>query len=107
MKAKIILVMISLAGVLAFNSCGKNGDSETKKEESKKLTLVKVQTVETTTFTENFKVMGVVKPFATAKVSSEEGGLIVSISKDKGSYVSRGETVVRIKKEVETATYNE
>ena len=107
MRTKIIFITVSLAGILAFNSCGKNGDSETKKEESKKLTLVRVTTVETTTFTENFKVMGVVKPFATAKVSSEEGGLIISIPKDKGSYVSRGEVVVRIKKEVETATYNE
>jgi RND family efflux transporter MFP subunit len=106
MKEKIILIIICLSALPSLISCGKNSDSEPKTEEPKKLTLVRVKTVEATSFTESFKVLGVIKPFATAKVSSEEGGLITSIPKDKGSYVSKGEVIVRIKKDVESATYN-
>lgn len=95
------LVMVSFV----LYSCGSNGDSETTdKPDEKKLPVVKVITVETSTFADDFRVLGVIKPFASAKVSSEEGGLIVSLTKDKGSYVGRGEIIARLKKDVEMAS---
>jgi membrane fusion protein (multidrug efflux system) len=110
MKNKILLVSViasvfSLSAV--FYSCGKGGGTESKQEPEKKLTLVKVKQIETTPYTDNYKISGTVKPFASAKVSSEEGGLILNIPKDKGSYVSKGEMIVYIKKDVEIATFNQ
>jgi membrane fusion protein, multidrug efflux system len=102
---KQILLLLSVTLIL-FSSCGKKSQ-EKPQETQKKLPLVKVRDVTTSSFTESFKVIGVVKPFATAKLSSEEGGLILSIRKNKGDYVRKGEIVVQLKKDVETATYEQ
>jgi RND family efflux transporter MFP subunit len=113
MKAKFLIPVLALLvfSITALIGCG--GDSggetntdETKKEDEKR-PIVKVADITASSFTENLKVVGVVKPFAMAKISSEEGGLITSLSKDKGSYVRRGEIVARIKKDVEVATYEQ
>lgn len=101
--------LVIFSALVFFMGCGDSG-GETKKDETKKdekLQIVKVMDVNTTSFTENLRVVGIVKPFATAKISSEEGGLITSLSKDKGSYVRRGEVIARIKKDVEIAAYEQ
>jgi RND family efflux transporter MFP subunit len=91
---------------LLFISCGKGNGDTPQKQEEKKLPLVKAQVLSTTTFKDIYKVTGVVKPYASAKVSSEISGLITSI-KEKGTHVSRGQTVVSLKKDVDVATYNQ
>lgn len=105
-KYTIIIVVFALVS-FSFYSCGKKTEGETKKEDEKKLTLVKFRTIETSSFSDKFKISGTVKPYATAKVSSELGGLILSIPKDKGSYVSQGETVVHLKNELDMAAFNQ
>ena len=107
-KFKFVLpgAMFILLAMFALNGCGK-GEEKSKKEspdDKKKLPIVKIEEIKTSSFSENLSVVGIVKPMATAKISSEEGGLITYLSKDKGSYVSRGETVARIKKDVELAS---
>ncbi len=97
----IILIMVSAV----FYSCGENGN--TKTENNKKLTAVKVEDVKPQYFSENFNIVGVVKPYASAKISSEEGGLILSILKNKGDRVGAGQIVVRLKKDSESATYEQ
>lgn len=107
MSRKIVYSIFALILSFAVYSCGDSG-GETKKETvDKKLPLVKVKTVETGTFSDNFRVLGIIKPITSAKVSSEEGGLIVILNKDKGSYVRRGEIIAKIKKDVEIATYEQ
>lgn len=107
-NTKIILVIaLLLSFSLSFYSCGKKSDGETKQQEEKKLTLVKVKTIESESFSDKLKISGTIKPYATAKVSSELGGLITSIPKDKGSYVGKGETVVHLKNELDMATLNQ
>lgn len=96
--------VILLLSLLLF-SCGGNKTEE--KNNNQKLPLVKVQEVKPQYFAEKFTVVGVVKPYASAKISSEEGGLILSILKDKGDYVSKGQIVIRLKKDVQTATYDQ
>ncbi len=105
-KYRMILpvTLFLLLSAVVIQGCGKGG-GETKDESTeKKIPLVKVSNVEYTTFSDNFKVAGVIKPFTSAKISSEEGGLITYLTKDKGSYVGKGEIVARIKKDVENAT---
>lgn len=109
MREKIFSLVIALLLSVIVIACGDSG-GETKQEtepEQKKLSIVKTTVVETGAFSDEFKVLGIIKPFATAKVSSEEGGLIVSLNKDKGSYVGRGEIIARIKKDVEIATFEQ
>lgn len=102
---KISSAAVILLLSLFFFSCGGNKTEE--KNNNQKLPLVKVQEVQPRNFAEKFTVVGIVKPYASAKISSEEGGLILSIIKDKGDYVSKGQIVIRLKKDVQTATYDQ
>jgi len=105
---KFIPALLAVMFSVVIYSCGGNTEGETTpKTEEQKLQLVKVKAVESSTFADDFRVLGIIYPFTSAKVSSEEGGLIISLNKDKGSYVSRGEVIARIKKDVEIATYEQ
>lgn len=106
MRSKIIIPVSLLLMSFMFSSCGK-GDGEPKQQTEQKLPIVKVMSMQASTFKDNFKVIGTIKPFAEAKVSSEEGGLLVSLNKDKGSPVGKGEVIARLKKDVEYATYDQ
>lgn len=101
---KIVYLFLAVVISLMFNSCGKKG--ETKNENNnKKLPLVKVREIQGEQFSEVFRVIGIVKPYQTAKVSSEEGGLISYIRKDKGDRVGKGEVLVRLLKDQDEAAY--
>lgn len=101
MKKYIYLLLVITLSV-SISACGKKKND---KVEEKKVPLVKTISVQGEYFEENYKVVGIVKPYESAKISSEEGGLITSLSKDKGSRVGRGEVVVRLKKDVDEAAY--
>ncbi|MBM4159199.1 MAG: efflux RND transporter periplasmic adaptor subunit [Ignavibacteria bacterium] len=101
MKRNLILL---LCLTFLISSCGKK---EEKTENNKKLPLVKVMTIEHQPFSEELTVLGVVKPYASAKLSSEEGGLITYIKKDKGDFVHRGEVLVRLKFDIQDAAYRQ
>jgi membrane fusion protein, multidrug efflux system len=103
MKKYFILLSVALF-LFTLSSCG---NRKTEKAEEKKLPLVKTTVVKGEYFEENYHIVGTVKPFESAKLSSEEGGLITYLSKDKGSRVSRGEVIVKLKKDVDEATYNQ
>jgi len=101
---KFIKVILILVLVISVSSCGKK---KTETVQEKKLPIVKTKIIETGFFEEKYKIIGIVKPFESAKLSSEEGGLITYLSKDKGSRVGRGEVVVRLKKDVDEAAYEQ
>ena len=102
---KILSAAVILLLSFFLFSCGGNKTEE--KSNNQKLPLVKVKEVKPGYFAEKFTVAGIVKPYASAKISSEEGGLILSILRDKGDWVSKGQIVIRLKKDVETATYDQ
>jgi membrane fusion protein, multidrug efflux system len=107
MRSKIVITITVLLLSVIFYSCGKSGGETNEKKDEKKLTLVKFKTVESSSFENNFRVIGTIKPFAEAKVSSEEGGVIISLNKEKGSPVGKGEIIARLKKDVEYATFEQ
>ena len=99
--SKIIFVI--LASVL-FISCGSNEENIEKKE---KLPTIRTQTIEVQSFTEAYNIIGVVKPYDEATLSSEEGGLITYLRVDKGDGVRRGQVIARLKKDVDYASYQQ
>ncbi len=105
MKNILCLLIFLIIGSLTLQSCGNNG--ETKTEPEKKLQAVKVKEVIGQEFEETYKIVGIVKPYEAAKVSSEEGGLITYQPFDKGSHVSRGQVVVRLRKDQDRAAYDQ
>lgn len=105
MKNIIYFLIFILTGSLILQSCGSDG--ETKTENEKKLQAVKIKEVIPESFQENYKIVGIVKPYETAKISSEEGGLITYQPFDKGSRVGRGQVVVRLRKDQDAAAYEQ
>lgn len=99
---KYSLLLLVLVAAVALSSCSRNKNN---KPEEKKLPIVKTTVIQGQYFEENYKISGIVKPFESAKLSSEEGGLIVYLTKDKGNRVGRGEVVVKLKKDTDEAAY--
>jgi membrane fusion protein, multidrug efflux system len=98
-------IIIPLIGAFLFASCGETGETQTQEE--KNLPVVKVNTIMPVPFVQEFTVVGTVKPYETATLAAVEGGLIIFLQKDKGDYVRKGETVIRIKKDIEQASYEQ
>ena len=96
------IIFVILVSVL-FISCNK----EENIEKQEKLPIVKVKSVEVQSFTETYNIIGVVKPYDEATLSSEEGGLITYLRVDKGDRVRRGQTIARLKKDVDYASYQQ
>jgi membrane fusion protein, multidrug efflux system len=101
---KLIYLSLIITIAVGLTACGKKQE---KKETEKKLSLVKVREIKGEEFSDRYKVVGTVKPNTSAKLSSEEGGIITYLSKDKGSSVSKGETVVVLKKDFDKASYDQ
>lgn len=107
MKKIIVYLILFAASGLILYSCGNDGETKTEPEAEKKLQAVKITEILGTTFQENYSVVGIVKPYESAKISSEEGGLITYQPFDKGSRVSRGQVVVRLRKDQDAAAYEQ
>lgn len=99
LRAVLVLIL-----TVILSSCGSD-NKETVEE--KQIPIVKVKEITGATFTELYRVLGVVKPYASAKLSSEEGGIITYLKKDKGDRVGRGEVVVRLLKDSDYAIYEQ
>lgn len=99
LRAVLVLILTAI-----ISSCG--SDKQETVEE-KQIPVVKVKEITGATFTELYRVLGVVKPYASAKLSSEEGGIITYLRKDKGDRVGRGEVVVRLLKDSDYAMYEQ
>jgi len=104
MKKYYQFVLTILLVLFAF-SCGSNNKEEVK--ETKQLPIVKTKEVSIESFTETYRVVGIVKPYESAKISSEEGGIITYLRKDKGDRVGRGEVVARLLKDQDYAMYEQ
>ncbi|MBK7159694.1 MAG: hypothetical protein IPH77_14420 [Ignavibacteria bacterium] len=68
---------------------------------------MKVMEIGTSSFSEVYKVVGTVKAFQEAKISSEEGGLITYQPFDKGSRIGKGQVAVRLRKDMDAASYEQ
>ena len=98
------LIFVAIV-ITTLPSCGNK--EETKVEQEKKIQAVKVKEIVSESFSEIYNVVGIVKPFQSAKVSSEEGGLITYQPFDKGSRVSSGQTLVRLRKDQDAAAFDQ
>ncbi len=98
-------IMLLLIAAVSIYGCGKQGDGQVETE--KKLQPVKIREVELVPFRDTYSVVGIVKPFESAKISSEEGGLITYMPFDKGMRIGKGQTAVRFRKDVDLASYEQ
>lgn len=102
-------IFVSLFSLILFSlflfSCA--GKQEAKTETEKKLQAVKIKEIESTSFSEVYKLVGTVKAYQEAKISSEEGGLITYQPFDKGSRIGKNQVAVRLRKDMDAASYEQ
>ncbi|MGB9697571.1 MAG: efflux RND transporter periplasmic adaptor subunit [Ignavibacteria bacterium] len=103
---KLFLLMVSLLLIGSSFSCGRKSGSENKSS-LQQLSAVRVVEVKPQHFVETYRVIGIVKPYESAKLSSEEGGIITYLAKDKGDKVRKGEVLVRLKKDTDQKAYEQ
>jgi RND family efflux transporter MFP subunit len=97
MKGKLIVTFIVII-LTAFllSACSDSEGSGTKADGSEKVRSVSVEVapLKGGEFIDYITVVGSVKPFRKAQLSSAEGGKIKQYIKDKGSYVKEGDVVL-------------
>ena len=107
MKGKVIVILLGIAAAaFLFNACSESEGSENNSGKTEKVRSVSVEVIPLSgeKFVDLISVMGTVKPYQKAKLSSDEGGRIKEIRKDKGSIVKKGETILVIDNDILRAT---
>ncbi len=97
---KFIILALLLAVSLVFTGCSDSeGKQGSAKEEIKKVS-VETKVLKAEKFSDFISVVGAVKPFQKALLSTTEGGRITKFNKDKGDFVKKGETILEIDNEL-------
>lgn len=99
---KIFIYALLLVSVSLFISACSNDEQNELKETTndKKAVSVEIEVLGADNYTEFIQVIGTVKPFQKANLSSMEGGNIKEILKDKGSKVKKGDLLVIIDNDI-------
>ena len=97
-KLKYLSPLILLSIVLVvLTGCSKKSGNETASNKDKGNTVsVKTLKLKATEFTDVISVVGTIKPYQKALISTTEGGKIIKFSKEKGDYVVKGDTILII-----------
>ena len=90
-KLSLIIALASISTLLLI-SCSEEA-AENKIEEVKAVNI-EVQAVTGQNFTDYATVVGNINPYNDAMISHEMGGIIDKVVKDKGQYVSKGDTII-------------
>ncbi len=93
---KIITRFLTILIIVSFSVFSVSCDEEAadKKTDEGDYTNVEVRTISSESFTDYVSVIGTIKPINFASISHETGGIIDVILKDKGEYVSKGDTIL-------------
>lgn len=90
------IFLISLVLILSACGGGNGNIQEKSKESSRPPTNVTVMEITPSSLTEYIDLTGVTEPFVDVNISSEEGGIVESLSFDKGDHVKKGQELARI-----------
>lgn len=103
MKKNILLIIIfSLLSLFQFTGCESSEANNNEKEENKNSVgvNVKIQKIQSEKYIDNIYVVGTAKAYQSVLISSEEGGKIKEVLKDKGAYVKTGDLILNLDFEV-------
>ncbi|MFQ5824178.1 MAG: efflux RND transporter periplasmic adaptor subunit [bacterium] len=106
---KITTLVTYLILSLISVKCGDDVDGEKGSTNgiSKKVTDVKVMTLEPQSFVDFIDVTGTVNADIATTVSAEESGVIEDFLKEKGDWVNKGDVVIKLKSNVLQASFDE
>lgn len=98
---KFIMASLLLMASLILFSCSADKE-KTPERKQDKVKKISVQTVEIKSerFSDFVSVVGAVKPYKKALISTTEGGKIIKVNKEKGNFVRKGETILEIDNDI-------
>ncbi len=98
---KLIILALLLVGSVVVTSCS-DSEGKTDGENKEEIKKVSVETIvlKAKKFSDFVSVVGSVKPFQKALLSTTEGGKIIKFNKDKGDFAKKGETILEIDNEL-------
>ena len=100
LKMEKLIYPILLLSIIFFIGCSDEDNSESTNKTGKNRVSVKTKVLSSQAYEDYISAVGTIKPFQKALLSSTEGGKIVSFVKDKGDYVSKGDTILIIDNEI-------
>lgn len=90
-----------LIASVSFIGCSESeGNAKAEKKEEIKKISIKIIELKEEKYSDFISVVGTVKPFQKALLSTTEGGKITKFYKDKGEFVKKGETILEIDNEL-------
>jgi membrane fusion protein (multidrug efflux system) len=99
--APAVLAAAAALSLAAATGCGNPGEAGNRDPGNGEVPVnVRSLEVGRTTMREYLTVSGPLRPFRGADVSTEEGGVVVSIPKSKGEYVEEGEVLVALDRDL-------
>ncbi len=98
---KLVTFILLPVGSLLFTGCSDSeGKTDNKNKEEIKKVSVETIVLKAKKFSDFVSVVGSVKPFQKALLSTTEGGKIIKFTKDKGDFAKKGETILEIDNEL-------
>ncbi|MCC7430186.1 efflux RND transporter periplasmic adaptor subunit [bacterium] len=102
---KFFLIVLTIS--LAFSNCSEKTTAETQKTEETKNVSVQTINLNPSHFSEFLEVMGTIKAKNQIQLVAEEGGTLKRIIREKGSNVSKGDTLAILEGKILEASYKE
>ncbi len=101
-KNYLFTIILLLLTFFMITSCSDESNKKTvaQDKETKSKVSVKTQKLIAKEYTDFIQVVGSIKPYQKALISTTEGGKIVNFIKDKGNYVAKGDTILIIDNEI-------
>jgi membrane fusion protein, multidrug efflux system len=106
-KTLIIIAPVLIIAALFLNACSETEGTKLKAEEIESFTYVEAKEVRFDPFVEYISLVGIARANQEAQIASAEGGKIEKYLKNKGDYISEGETILEIENEVLKATLDQ
>lgn len=96
-----LIISLLLITSVSFIGCSES-EGNTKAEQKEEVKKVSVKTIELKEekYSDFISIVGTIKPFQKALLSTTEGGKITKFYKDKGEFVKEGETILEIDNEL-------
>lgn len=99
LNRKYIVLLLLVFGLFVSVACSEETEESKENSENNKVS-VEVKVLKGEAFTDFVSVVGTIKPYQKALISSTEGGEIKKCYKDKGDFVNKGDTLLTIDNDI-------
>lgn len=100
MKKILSGITIILIAIINFSGCSSDSAKKENSNPEEKGALVEIQNLTSSEYIDYLSVMGITKPLKKSNLSFQEGGVIKTFRRTKGSFVKEGDTIAVMDNEI-------